>query len=115
VRAAAARWADAAARAGALDPALVRAALERCGLADPDPTVRDACHDPALPALDDRAEVYAWSSDRRRLLTHQLVALRFADGTVLVTHADANGVVSLDGAPRGAVVLEDPTATPLER
>ncbi|AKF07421.1 HEAT repeat domain-containing protein [Sandaracinus amylolyticus] len=114
VRAAAARWAHAAAERGTIDADRAREALARCAR-DPIPsTARDACRAPALPAPDDRADVIAWSADGRDVLRRATLALRLPDGSVMVTRTDDLGRIQLDGVPRGALALDRPASLPLE-
>lgn len=114
VRAAAARWARAAADAGHLPSGPVGEALAACAEEPLMPAVADVCARPGLPELGARADVFAYSPDGAALLRQRTVALRLADGTAWVTRTDANGHLRLDDAPRGALALEDPSATPLE-
>lgn len=114
VRAAAARWAHAAARAGHLPSAEADAALAACAGELLVPDVAAACARPTMPPLEAVADVYAYAPDGERLWSGRLVALRLADGSVWITYSDANGHLRLAGAPRGTLVLEDPAATPLE-
>jgi HEAT repeat protein len=114
VQAAAARWLAAAAAAGNADPDEARHALDACmdrALSD---EVSATCASPGLPALDDEADIYAWSADGRTLLRDRLVALRLSDGSVMLGRTDDNGHVRLGRAPAGRLVLDDPAATPLE-
>jgi hypothetical protein len=115
VRAAAARWAHAAAAAGRLDAAAAADALERCATLDVESSVREACAAPGLPAEAEPTDVYAYATDGVSLLRDRLVALRLADGTVFLGHTDQNGHVRLAHAPRGPIRLEEPGLTPLER
>jgi HEAT repeat protein len=114
VRAAAARWAHAAASRGAIDAARVSEALARCARAPlPGPAER-ACAAPALPPCDDVADIVAWSADGRTVLERTIVALRLADGTVFVTETDDGGRIQLAGVPAGALALDLPGSAPLE-
>jgi HEAT repeat protein len=115
VRAAAARWAHAAAAAGRAELAAVGDALERCATLDVESSVREVCADPQLPAEGEPADVYAYAADGVTVLRDRLVALRLADGTVFLGHTDQNGHVRLARAPRGPIRLEEPGLTPLER
>lgn len=114
VRAAAARWASAAAEAGHLPRAAVTEALERCAAEPLAPEAAAVCASPTWPALDAEADVYAYAPDGERVLGSRLLALRLSDGSVWVTRSDPNGHLRLSGAPAGALTLEDPAATPLE-
>jgi HEAT repeat protein len=112
VRAAAARWAHAS--ASHLDATAVAQALATCA-ADPlTADVAATCARPELPPLGATADVIAYGPDGTRLWSRRWVALRLADGSVLVTQTDANGQLRLHDAPRGELRLEDPSATPLE-
>lgn len=114
VRVAAARWARAAASAGHLPAGEVGDALTACAAEPLTPDVGAVCAHPELAALDGVADVYAYAPDGARLWSDRLVALRLADGSVWITRSDANGHLRLHGVPRGALLLEDPAATPLE-
>jgi len=114
VRVAAARWLHAAAEAGHIDAPAARERLDQCAARDLSPEVVGVCSSPGLPALGDEADVYAYTTDGDALLTNRLVALRLADGTVLVSYTDVNGHLRLLDAPEGPLVLEDPTSVPLE-
>jgi hypothetical protein len=114
VQIAAARWLAAAAAGGTVDVDSARQALDACmdrALAD---EVSAACAAPELPPLDDEADIYAWSADGHSLLRDRLVALRLADGSVMLGRTDENGHLRVPRAPRGRLVLDDPAATPLE-
>ncbi|GAB5550006.1 MAG: hypothetical protein SangKO_097660 [Sandaracinaceae bacterium] len=114
VRAAAARWARAAADAGHVPRATVAEALERCASEPLAPEVAEVCASPALPPMNTEADVYAYAPDGERVLGSHLLALRLSDGSVWVTRSDPNGHLRLSNAPAGALALEDPAATPLE-
>ncbi|MBX3272577.1 MAG: hypothetical protein KF729_20120, partial [Sandaracinaceae bacterium] len=114
VRVAAARWAHAAAAAGHASAAGVADALAACADEPLAPDVAAICARPALPPLELGADVYAYGPDASRVLATRLVALRLGDGSVFVTFTDANGHLRLAGVPRGRLILEDPSATPLE-
>ena len=114
VRAAAARWAHAAAQAGRMDAYAVRAALMRCATRDLERGVRAACTDPALPEGSESAQVYAYAPDGATLLRDRLVGVWLADGSVFLGYTDHNGHVRLPNAPRGRLGLVDPTQAPLE-
>jgi HEAT repeat protein len=114
VRAAAARWAAAAAAAGHLDAAKASAALERCAATDIEPSVRAVCAQPDRRAQTEATEVYAHAADGTTLLRDSLVALRLADDSVYLGYTDRNGHVRLKAAPRGELRLEDPSLVPLE-
>lgn len=114
VRAAAARWAFAAAEHGAIAPDEVRAALTRCAREPISSPARRACREPALPATGDRADVVAWSADGRELLPRTLLALRLPDGSVMLTRSDDNGRIQLHDVPRGPLALDRPASLPLE-
>lgn len=114
VRSAAARWARAAADAGHVPEAAVEEALARCADEPLLPEVARVCSRPVLPPLSARADVFAHAPDGLSLLPRRTVALRLADGSVWVTRTDANGHLRLDDAPEGPLLLEDPSATPLE-
>ena len=114
VRAAAARWARAAADAGHLSPGPVQEALLECAADTLAPDVAAVCARPHLPPLDADADVFAYGPDGEHVLGSRLVALRLSDGSVWMTRTDANGHLRLRGAPRGELTLEDPAATPLE-
>ncbi len=114
VRIAAAHWARAAADADHLSPDAVRDALAACAVDPLAPDVAEVCASPTLPPLDATADVYAYAADGVRVWSVRLSALRLADGSVWITSTDRNGHLWLDRAPRGALVLEDPAATPLE-
>lgn len=109
VRGAAARWL-AATRPGAS----TRDALARCAEEDLAPEVSRACARPELPSETQLADVYAYAFDRENLLRDQLIALRFADGSALMVHTDANAHVRWPNAPAGRIVLDDPLRTPLQ-
>lgn len=110
VREAAARWAFAATPSApeTLD------ALARCASGDPSEHVAATCAEPAMPPLDDVADVTAWDADGRRPLARTLVAVRLADGSALVARTDANAHVLLLGAPRGPLAIDDPLDVPLD-
>ena len=112
VRAAAARWLAAASAAGHVEPARARRELEAC--IESDPETGPVCEDPAMPPLDDVADVYAYSADGRRIRSDDLLALRLSDGSVWVGRTDVLGHVRIEGAPRGPLLLDDPVSTPLE-
>ncbi len=114
VRVAAARWLGAAGAAGALPGADVTDALEGCTARDPSPDVARACAAPALPPRDDVADVVAYGPGGRTSRPGALLALRLADGSVLVARADANAHLRLARAPRGPLALEDPHEAPLD-
>ncbi len=114
VRAAAARWLAAAARAGSVDAARARDLLSRCVRTETAPEVAGACEDPSMPPLEEVADVYAYSADGERLRANALVALRFADGSAWVAHTDVLGHLRLERAPTGRLVLDDPVSTPLD-
>ena len=114
VRAAAYRWIYAAGNRGGIESRAANEALEGCAASDLSTEVTAVCEEPSFPPLDDDAEVYAYSADGERLLVDHLVGLRLADGSVLIARTDANGHLRLGAAPRGALVLDDPTSTPLE-
>lgn len=114
VRAAAARWLAAQSAHGHADADRAERALDACALSDPSPEVATVCGDPGQPPLTGTADVYAYNAGGSHLLTNRPVALRLADGSVLVTYSDLNGHVHLAHAPTGALVLEDPVSTPLE-
>lgn len=114
VRSASARWLFASRQAGHVSADAAQEALERCLQTDLAPEVVAACREPSLPPADQEADVYAYGPDGRELLATKWIALRFADGTVLVTHTDANGHLRLASAPRGPLVLDDPTSVALE-
>lgn len=109
VREAAARWL-AASRPGAS----TRDALARCAEDDLAPEVSRACAHPELPTETQLADVYAYAFDRENLLRDQLIALRFADGSALLVHTDANAHVRWPTAPAGRIMLDDPLRTPLQ-
>jgi hypothetical protein len=114
VRVAAARWlAVRAATEGPLGHE-ARAALDSCLEREHTRDVNEACTAREPPPLDAEADVYAYDASGRDVLVDRLVALRFADGTALVTHTDANGHVAMERAAQGRLVLDDPFATPLE-
>lgn len=114
VRSAAARWARASADADHAGRAAVDEALSRCAEAPLTPDVASVCAHPELPPLETQTDLYAYGTDQTTLLASRLIGLRLADGSVWVTHADANGHLRLEAIPAGALVLEDPGATPLE-
>jgi HEAT repeat protein len=99
---------------GVVDADTARTTLDACAARALAPEVGATCASPSMPPLDDEADVYAWSADGETLLRDALVALRFSDGTALVTRTDENGHVRLTHAPRGALILDDPAVTPLE-
>ncbi|MEZ4336454.1 MAG: HEAT repeat domain-containing protein [Sandaracinaceae bacterium] len=114
VRGPAARWARAAADAGHTNPAPVIEALTSCSDEPLTPDVAAVCARPALPPLDSSVDVFAYGSDEETLLSSRLTALRLGDGSVWVTFTDANGHLRLRDVPAGRLLLEDPSATPLE-
>ncbi|MDQ3037008.1 MAG: hypothetical protein M3Y87_31735, partial [Myxococcota bacterium] len=69
--------------------------------------------EPALPALEDFADVIAWSADGRAPLARTLLALRLPDGTVLVTLSDDAARIQITDVPRGALTLDRPSTLPL--
>ncbi|MGF1465661.1 MAG: HEAT repeat domain-containing protein [Sandaracinaceae bacterium] len=114
VRAAAARWLAVAADAGAIAAPTVQATLEACAEDLLSPAVATVCGSPAFPDGEEVADIYAYAPDGETLWRRRLVALRLADGTVWLGHTDANGHLRLRSVPAGPLLLEDPTATPLE-
>lgn len=114
VRSAAARWLAAAARGGHAPAAEVAARLSDCAESDLSAAVVAVCREPSMPALDSVADVYAYAADGRQRLRDRLMALRLADGTVLVARTDPSGRLRLDGAPAGPLGLDDPVGAPLE-
>jgi HEAT repeat protein len=114
LRIAAAHWARSALAASPAAAAESTAALDACAARDPSPDVARACAISALPPLDGVADVVAYVGPGRTSRPGALVALRFADGSALLAHLDANARVRLAPAPRGPITLEDPLAVPLE-
>ncbi|MEM9192492.1 MAG: HEAT repeat domain-containing protein [Myxococcota bacterium] len=114
VRSAAIRWLHAAAEAGRISRDDVNRTLAECAERDLSPEVARICREPAPPPRDDVADVYAYSADGRTLLADRWVALRFADGSVWVAKTDVNGHLRLQRAPRGPLILDDPSSIPLE-
>ncbi|MGE0786131.1 MAG: HEAT repeat domain-containing protein [Sandaracinaceae bacterium] len=114
VRIGAARWAHAAGEASRIEPAAVRSALAACADEPLLPEVAAACARPGPVERGAIADVFAYETDGTSLLTDRTIALRLADGSVLVGLTDANGHVRLADAPQGPLSLEDPSATPLE-
>jgi len=114
LRLAAAHWVRATARTSGSDAIEATAAREACAVRDPSPDVARACTADALPPLDDVADVVAYASPARTSRPGALVALRFADGSALLAHLDANARVRLARAPRGPFTIEDPLTVPLE-
>jgi hypothetical protein len=114
VRVAAARWLA----VRALDQGPLgheaRTALDACIEREHASDVNEACEARDFPPLDAGADVYAYDASGREVLVDRLVALRFADGTVLVAPTDATGHLGLERAAHGRLVLDDPFATPLE-
>ena len=108
VRSAAARW------LAASYPAEAEHELAGCVDEALAPEVREACSDPSLPPLEGDADVYVYGSDGTGLLREIVVGLRLADGSSYVVRSDANAHVRLEGAPRGALGLDDPLSAPLE-
>jgi HEAT repeat protein len=110
VRAAAVRWAHALAEPA---DAAALAELEAHCAGDPSqPELASVCAQPALP--EGRAEAFVVAIGREGApLAERLVALRFADGSALVTYTDARGRVRLSEAPAGRVTLEAPESTVL--
>ena len=109
VRAAAARWL-AATRPG---PA-TREILAQCAEQDLAPDVSRACAQPETREESQDADIYAYAFDRQSLLRDELIALRFADGSALVLHTDANAHVRWPDAASGRIMLDDPLRTPLQ-
>ena len=114
VRVAAARWAQAARAAGHIDAAEAARTLDLCARTDVEEAVRDACADARPRAAGTPLETYVYAPDGVRLLRDGLVALRFADGAVLLGYADTNGHLRVRSAVRGEVRLEDPAQARLE-
>ncbi len=114
VRIGAVHWIATAAAAGHVSHKALTTLLTHCVRSDLASDVVDVCRDAAFPPLDDTVDAYAYGADGTHRLKDSLVALRLADGTVLLTRTDQNGHVRLAHAPRGPMVLADPTATPLE-
>lgn len=109
VRGAAARWLAATQPGSATQDT-----LRTCAEEDLAPEVSRACGQPGLPTATQSADVYAYAFDRESLMRRQLIALRFADGSSLLVHTDANAHVQWPGAPAGRVMLGDPLRTPLQ-
>jgi len=59
-------------------------------------------------------DLFAYGTSGAHVLRDSLVALRFADGTVMVAVTDRNGRITLDTAADGSVLLEDPSAARVE-
>ena len=117
VRAAAAVWLGTIHDDEGNDPDIRRRArrvLARCAERELTANVRERCVNPNPPELDADADVYVYGGDGETLLLDRLVALRFADGTVLVTYSDANGHVRWPHVANGPVILTDPFAARLE-
>ncbi len=114
LRLAAAHWTRASLATSPASTADASAALDACAARDPSPDVARACASGALPPLDDVADVVAYATAGRTSRPGALVALRFADGSALLAHLDANSRIRLANAPRGPFALEDPLAVPLE-
>jgi len=113
VRAAAARWAYAAALSGAVPRESVRDALRECYTRDPEPLVAQACLAPQLPApspsgLTDR------DASRATPFSHRLVAVHQSDGGVFIGYSDLNGELPDCHLAPGEIALSDPHALPLE-
>ena len=93
--------------------ALALSELEgRCAADPTQPELAAVCASPALDAATSEAFVIALGRDGVPL-AERLVALRFADGSALVTYADARGRVRLEEAPAGRVTLEAPESAVL--
>ena len=114
VRLAAARWTAAAAAANAIPATEAARALARCVAGDPSAEVARACAAPDLPPLGEVADVVAYAPGGRTLRVSSLLALRLADGSVLITRTDANAHLRLANAPRGPLSLDNPLETPLD-
>ena len=114
VRAATARWLAAGVAAGTIDRARGSDALTRCAGASLPGAAQRACREPTLPELGGPADVIAWSADGREPLRAAPIALRLADGSVLVTVTDDAARVLLRDAPRGPIALDRPSSLPLE-
>ncbi len=114
LRLAAAHWTRASLATSPASTPEAAAALDACATRDPSPDVARACMAGALPPLDDVADVVAYATAGRTSRPGALVALRFADGSTLLGHLDANSRIRLARAPRGPCALEDPLAIPLE-
>jgi HEAT repeat protein len=110
VGAAAARWAHAA--RGSLDAARVDELLARCTTDATQPALARACGAPSLPEGDEVADVIALDAHGHPMAS-RIVALRLADGTALVTYADARGRVWMEHAPRGTISLDAPESAAL--
>jgi HEAT repeat protein len=95
-------------------PQAVTASLAACAANELAEGLALACASPALPPLGAPAEVFAYEASGSALIRDRLMALRLADGSVLVSFTDRNGLLWLDGAPAGPLVLEDPAAAALE-
>jgi HEAT repeat protein len=114
VRVAGVRWLGALASRSSGTATAVRTQLERCIERDLAREVVKACQQPELPPLGAEADLYAYAADGQQLLVDRLLALRLADGSVLVARTDLNGHLRLTHAPRGPLILDDPVSTPLE-
>ena len=114
VRAAAARWAHAAAKAGRLDADLVSRRLMACAADDMEQSVARVCAAPDFEKATESAEVYAYATDGVTLLRDRLVAVRLPNGSVYIGHTDTNGHILLSHVPPGKLLLEDPGQMPLE-
>ncbi|MFK7988768.1 MAG: HEAT repeat domain-containing protein [Sandaracinaceae bacterium] len=114
VRSATARWAGRSIERGDPNAAALQQALDACAADALASGIASTCASPTLPPLEDHADVYAFDASGDAALAARLVALRLADGSVWITHTDVNGHLRLHNAPRGALSLEDPAATPLE-
>lgn len=115
VRAASARWLRATMRADAADRDAARRALDRCVDSDAAPEVVEACRATSEPLRDSVVDAYAYGPGASARLAGSLVALRLADGSVLVLRTDPLAHVWLGRAPRGRIAIDDPAALPLER
>ena len=110
VEAAAARWAFAV--RDSLDVTRLDALLATCAADATQPALARACAIPALVTETDVADVIALDV-RQHPMANALVALRLADGSALVTYADARGRVRLERAPSGPLSLDAPESAVL--
>jgi HEAT repeat protein len=113
VRAAAARWSIAAARAERIDRTAARTALMHCAAADRERSVRAACSTRDSPGRSDVA-IHVLAPDRVTPLRDRLVSVQSSDGAVYLGTTDANGLVRVSGMSSGPITLQDPTLATLE-
>lgn len=113
VRVAAAHWARASRAASSEGTrARIDAALAACAADVSQPALARACSVGASAGEPREADVIALGPGERPL-PGRLVALRFADASVLVTYSDARARVRLERAPEGPLSLEAPESAVL--